>query len=90
MKLWTLQHHNLAIGAPIQKVTIPWAQTDAGAWRTAYRWMAEQAEASALNPVRLGLSALNAFDRLNDRHPTGFDRSYLITALKIRKPERPA
>lgn len=50
----------------------------------------EQAEASALNPVRLGLSALNAFDRLNDRHPTGFDRSYLITALKIRKPERPA
>ncbi len=43
-------------------------------------------EGSGLNPVRIGLRTLRAFDRLNDHRPPTFDQSYLITALKLRKP----
>ncbi len=41
---------------------------------------------SPLNPVNLGLRVLNAFDRRNDADPPTPEDSFLIIALKLRKP----
>jgi ubiquinone/menaquinone biosynthesis C-methylase UbiE len=38
------------------------------------------------NPVRLGLELFNAVDTLNDVDPPTADRSFLIIAMKLRKP----
>jgi hypothetical protein len=38
------------------------------------------------NPIRLGLAALNAVDHLNDVDPPTPDRTFLITAIRCRKP----
>ena len=41
---------------------------------------------SWLNPVRIGLAAFNLVDGLDDLHPPSPDRSFLITAIRARKP----
>lgn len=48
---------------------------------------ADPRRGSPLNPVNLGLRLLNAFDRRNDTDPPEPEDSFLIIALKLRKPE---
>lgn len=48
---------------------------------------ADPRRGSPLNPVNLGLRLLEAFDRRNDSDPPGPEDSFLIIALKLRKPE---
>ena len=50
------------------------------------RFRTDGAPSGGLNPIDVGLRVLKAFDRLNDRFQPGFDQSFLIIALKLRKP----
>jgi SAM-dependent methyltransferase len=76
--------HNLVygIGKPLlERGLLP--DNVAGA---ADRFDLAPAGGSALNPVRVGLRAFSAFDRLNDLDPPTPDRSFLIIAIKAHKP----
>lgn len=78
--------HNVVygVGKPLlERGLLP--QAVAGA---ADRYSVDGARGGALNPVRLGLALFNAVDALNDVDPPGPDRSFLLIAMKLRKPGR--
>ena len=77
--------HNLVYGAGkelLEAGLLPEAMA-----RSADRFRTDGGSGAVWNPVDLGLRVLKAFDRLNDWRPPAFDRSFLIIALKLRKPE---
>lgn len=76
--------HNLVygIGKPLlERGLLPESMAVA-----ADRFRTDGAAASAWNPVQFGLTLFNAVDRLNDLDPPGPDGSFLIIAMKLRKP----
>lgn len=76
--------HNLVYGAGkelLEAGLLPDAMA-----QSADRFRTDGAAGGAMNPIEIGLRVLKAFDHLNDLHPPGFDRSFLIIALKLRKP----
>ncbi len=77
--------HNLVygIGKPLlERGALPDSLAEA-----ADRFDLESSGGAGLNPIRIGVAAFNAVDRLNDLDPPTADRSFLIIALKARKPE---
>jgi SAM-dependent methyltransferase len=77
--------HNLVygIGKPLlERGLLPPAVADA-----ADRYSTDGGRGGQMNPVRLGLALFNAVDALNDVDPPTPDRSFLLIAMKLRKPE---
>lgn len=80
--------HNLVYG--LGKELLVAGRLPASMARAADRFETGGQRGGWLNPVRWGLAAFNAVDRLNDRWPPRADRPFLIIALSARKPDAPA
>ena len=80
-------HHQLvySIGKPlIERGMLPDRLAVA-----ADRFSARRNDAGRLNPVRLGVSALRAIDRLNNVSPPRGERSYVSLVARLHKPAGP-
>jgi len=78
--------HNLVygIGKPLlERGLLPGAMASAA---DRYALDQDPRRGSVLNPVNLGLRLFDLVDGLNDRDPPTPDRSFLIIAMKLRKP----